>query len=280
VSAPADDAALARAARAVRDADAMLITAGAGMGVDSGLPDFRGDAGFWKAYPPFARLGLRFADLANPRWFEEDPELAWGFYGHRLNLYRLTAPHRGFTTLLSWASTKPHGAFVFTSNVDGHFQRAGFDPARVVECHGAIETSQCAALCGPALFPSAASVAVDPDRFRAARPLPTCPRCGGLARPNVLMFGDGDWVGERSHEQEARLASWLGELVTAGGRLCVIEFGAGTGVPTVRITSESIARRLGGALVRVNPGEPQAPSGAIALAAGALATLDALATLV
>src|SRR5262245_16873535 len=117
------------------------------MGVDSGLPDFRGDAGFWKAYPPFARLGLRFVDLASPRWFAEDPARAWGFYGHRLNLYRATAPHRGFDILLGWARDKPHGAFVFTSNVDGHFQKAGFDPARVVECHGAIETSQCAGPC-------------------------------------------------------------------------------------------------------------------------------------
>ncbi len=35
----------------IAQADAILITAGAGMGVDSGLPDFRGNEGFWKAYP-------------------------------------------------------------------------------------------------------------------------------------------------------------------------------------------------------------------------------------
>ncbi|MFP6900302.1 MAG: hypothetical protein VCA36_05130, partial [Opitutales bacterium] len=43
---------LEQAAQAVRDADALYIGAGAGMGVDSGLPDFRGKEGFWKAYPP------------------------------------------------------------------------------------------------------------------------------------------------------------------------------------------------------------------------------------
>src|SRR5262245_7510055 len=42
-----------QAATAIRDADALLIGAGAGMGVDSGLPDFRGNEGFWNAYPPF-----------------------------------------------------------------------------------------------------------------------------------------------------------------------------------------------------------------------------------
>jgi NAD-dependent SIR2 family protein deacetylase len=69
-----------QAAQAVASADALLIGAGAGMGVDSGLPDFRGDQGFWRAYPPYQKLGLRFTSLANPRWFASDPALAWGFY--------------------------------------------------------------------------------------------------------------------------------------------------------------------------------------------------------
>src|SRR5438445_8809587 len=90
---------LDRAAGAIARADALLIGAGAGMGVDSGLPDFRGTEGFWNAYPPFRKLGLSFVDLANPRWFRSDPELAWGFYGHRLNLYRATQPHAGFELL-------------------------------------------------------------------------------------------------------------------------------------------------------------------------------------
>ena len=45
--------AIEAAVQAISSADAMLIGAGAGMGVDSGLPDFRGNEGFWKAYPPF-----------------------------------------------------------------------------------------------------------------------------------------------------------------------------------------------------------------------------------
>src|SRR3954469_23658296 len=87
---------IARAADAVKSAEQILITAGAGMGVDSGLPDFRGTDGFWRVYPPFKQLGLRFEQIANPKWFDADPHLAWGFYGHRLNLYRATTPHDGF----------------------------------------------------------------------------------------------------------------------------------------------------------------------------------------
>ena len=64
---------LAKAARAIRDAVVLIITAGAGMGVDSGLPDFRGDHGFWNAYPMYRRLGLSFVQAANPEHFEQDP---------------------------------------------------------------------------------------------------------------------------------------------------------------------------------------------------------------
>ena len=106
------------------------------MGVDSGLPDFRGTQGFWKAYPPIAKLKLRFEEMANPRWFADDPEFAWGFYGHRLNLYRETAPHEGFSILREWGDSKKGGAFVYTSNVDGHFQQAGFEENQVLEREG------------------------------------------------------------------------------------------------------------------------------------------------
>lgn len=95
------------------------------MGVDSGLPDFRGPEGFWRAYPPFKMLGLKFQEVSNPAWFETDPEMAWGFFGHRYHLYNGTAPHRGFQTLLNLAQSRKDGYFVFTSNVDGHFQKAG-----------------------------------------------------------------------------------------------------------------------------------------------------------
>ena len=89
-----------QAAAAIQAADALLVTAGAGMGVDSGLPDFRGKQGFWQAYPAIAALGRSFEQMANPAGFEENPQLAWAFYGHRLNLYRQTAPHQGFRQLL------------------------------------------------------------------------------------------------------------------------------------------------------------------------------------
>ena len=269
------DERLALAAACVRDADALLVSAGAGMGVDSGLSDFRGTAGFWEAYPPFAKLGLRFEQLADPAWFARDPHLAWGFYGHRLNLYRDTRPHHGFELLRRWTADKPLGWFVFTSNVDGHFQRAGFRAERVVECHGSLSHLQCAEPCTSAIW-RADGLAVDVDlaTMRAADPLPRCPACGGVARPNVLMFGDGRWGADRTEAQYARYADWLEGLGAA--KLVVIECGAGSAVPSVRNESHRLIRLLDAALVRINPREPQVPPGHVGIPLSARQTLEAI----
>ncbi len=270
-------AAYEEAAEAVRGAEALLVMAGAGMGVDSGLPDFRGNEGFWNAYPPFRKLGLSFVDMAIFSRFAGAPEMAWGFYGHRLALYRKTPPHDGFAILKRWAAEKLRGGFVFTSNVDGAFQRAGFDEAAIVECHGALDYLQCTRGCGAAIE-RADGYAPDVDEatFRARPPLPVCSGCGALARPNVLMFGDYGWDDERTSAQEARLSSWLSNVGQASGRLCIIECGAGTAVPTVRMTSERIAARLRANLVRINVREPEVPAGQIGIAAGARSALQAI----
>jgi NAD-dependent SIR2 family protein deacetylase len=265
---------LDRAAATLARAEALVVGAGAGMGVDSGLPDFRGPEGFWRAYPAYARLGLRFEELANPRWFDDDPELAWGFYGHRLNLYRHTCPHAGFAILRRLAAPMRHGMFVLTSNVDGQFQRAGVPEERVVEIHGAIDFFQCIERCGPSWSAPAKDIDVDDVSGRARGPLPSCPRCGALARPNILMFGDGDWDGARTSGQEARLDAWLAGLGT--DRIAIIECGAGTAVPSVRWFCERLVaneRATRATLVRINPREPEVPSGQIGLPVGALEAL-------
>jgi NAD-dependent SIR2 family protein deacetylase len=265
------------ASEAIRRADALLITAGAGMGVDSGLPDFRGNEGFWEAYPVVAKLGLSFAEMANPGWFRLDPALAWAFYGHRLNLYRKIKPHAGFGVLLRWAKEKRDGYFVFTSNVDGHFQKAGFDPARVEECHGSIHYLQCVDACTEEIWDGVGEqVVVDEETFRAAPPLPRCSRCGGLARPNVLMFCDHTWVAERNRRQRGRFEEWLRRLEQNRSRLVAIELGAGTAIPTVRHLSETVVSRLNGTLIRINPRDFAVPSGHFGLAAGAREGIERL----
>jgi NAD-dependent SIR2 family protein deacetylase len=269
--------AIQSAARLIAAADGLLIAAGAGMGVDSGLPDFRGTQGFWRAYPPYARLGLDFASMANPEWFASDPPFAWGFYGHRLNLYRRTEPHAGFEILKRWSTTMRQGAFVVTSNVDGHFQRAGFDRRRIAEVHGSIHAMQCTRRCGAGIFAADVyQVDVDETTFRAGAPLPACPGCGALARPNILMFGDFDWDGSQSADQTDRLSAWLAPLSASGARLAIVECGAGRAVPTIRRFCERTAHPVHRTLVRINPREPDVPSGNVSIPLGALEALRSI----
>ncbi len=253
-----DTGATEEAKNALQEADALLVTAGAGMGVDSGLPDFRGNEGFWRAYPVARRLGLSFVELASPHWFEADPALAWAFYGHRLHLYRTTLPHPGFTMLLDLARKKKDW-FVFTSNVDGQFQKAGYDEERIAECHGSIHHLQCTECDAGIWSAEGVEVPIDMKAFRALQ-WPHCPRCGATARPNILMFGDWGWDSRRTDAQQERFEDFLQRVVVNRRRLVIVEIGAGTAVPTVRLTTERIAKEFDAKVIRINPGEPQIES--------------------
>jgi len=244
-----------RAKQQLQECDAIFITAGAGMGVDSGLPDFRGVEGFWNAYPKAKELGLKFEEMANPEWFENDPQLAWAFYGHRLHLYRDTVPHEGFSKLLNLSHAKKYGAHIFTSNVDGQFQIAGFNESQTMECHGSIHQLQCVDNCQGTLWRSEDTFIEIEEGFKAKEPLPSCPHCGAVARPNILMFGDFGWEYSRTNAQRDRLTAWMDRVEREGAKLAIVEMGAGTAVPTVRNISEQIAKRFDVPLIRINPRE-------------------------
>ncbi len=251
---------LINAAKILKNTDALLISAGAGIGVDSGLPDFRGKEGFWKAYPPIAKLGKSFVEMANPHWFHRDPKLAWAFYGHRLNLYRRTMPHTGFTQLLDIARQKRGGYFVFTSNVDGQFQKAGYDDGRIEECHGSIHHFQCIQPCSDDIWgANEIDVNIEEEAFEALEPLPCCRNCGSTARPNILMFGDWSWNTKRTDHQSDRLVSWLREVYGRRLHIAIVEIGAGKAVSTVRNLSEQVARAHNATLIRINPRDYNVP---------------------
>lgn len=241
---------IAAAAQFLKEADGLLIGAGAGMGVDSGLPDFRGNEGFWNAYPSLGKAKIQFVEIANPHSFSENPTLAWGFYGHRLQLYRDTTPHPGFHILQEFAGEMEQGAFVFTSNVDGQFQKAGFSADRITECHGSIHHLQCTSPCSRSIWPAdALAVEVDREQCYWRPSLPACVECGELARPNILMFNDWGWISDQTDLQMQRLNKWYQKVKNP----VVIELGAGLTVPTVRRVCESTPAPL----IRINLTDPQ-----------------------
>lgn len=265
---------ITRAVQLIQSADRLIISAGAGMGVDSGLPDFRGVIGFWGAFPALASLGKNFQAMANPTLFKTDPELAWGFYGLRLNSYRAVIPHEGFAILRSWASEKNDDYFVFTSNVDGQFQKSGFDEKRMYECHGSIHFLQCVRACrGEYWSADEFTPVVDEKNCLLLNEKPHCPVCGSLARPNIMMFDDTFWLPWRSEFQSIRMRDWL-EL---DRKTVVIELGAGTAIPTVRAFSERLTRKNQASLIRINTTEAKVGREQdVGIEAGALDALRAI----
>lgn len=225
-----------------KQCDGLLITAGAGMGVDSGLPDFRGKEGFWKVYPHLKDKKIHFQDIANPAGFRQNPSLAWGFYGHRHALYKQTIPHEGFQILKKLITKFANGGFVVTSNVDGHFQKSGFNEERIYELHGNINFSQCSE---PCTLDICATPSVSVNDQCLSETIPSCHICGEHLRPNILMFNDGAWISSKYDKQEVEFNKWL----KGCKKVMCIEIGAGVNIQSIRMISEEFHRTL----IRINP---------------------------
>jgi NAD-dependent SIR2 family protein deacetylase len=221
-----------------------------------------------------------FTDLANPRWFARDAAFAWGFYGHRLHLYRNTVPHAGYALLQQLCEVVGQHA-VYTSNVDGAFEKAGFAPDRIVAIHGSIHRLQCTQADHGVWSADGVTIDVDPDTFRARGTLPTCPTCGAVARPNILMFGDGSFVSGPTDDAEHRFFTHLNAFDASAPHV-VIECGAGTHIPSIRVMSDDLLARFPHAtLVRLNMRKAFADDEAVAhrtigIPLGAKAALQAM----
>ncbi|OMJ65871.1 hypothetical protein SteCoe_37497 [Stentor coeruleus] len=244
---------LLKAKEVIKQCNFLMITAGAGMSVDSGLPDFKGSHSFWEAYPPMKKLALTLPEVSNPLWFHRDPTFAWGFFGHRYHLYKNAIPHEGYNILKKWVKDKKY--FVYTSNIDGLFLKTGFPENKVAEFHGTIHYLQCLETykCSLDIWPMDQPIEYDPVTFRAIEPLPKCKNCGGLARPNINMFGDIGWVSDRSSEQIKNLENTVNE---SKWKMAVLEIGAGEALYTVRPYCQRLVNREKATLIRINPDKP------------------------
>jgi len=254
--------ALTKAAEWLLTADAVLVGSGAGMGVDSGLPTFRGkSSGVWTGLD---KLGLAYEEICEPHWFKDDPRLAWGFWRFCHAAYKKAKPHAGYKVVHNWASSAPFGAFSFTSNIDGHWEASGWDPEHIVEVHGAVRWLQCSVPCCQEVWQAPRDLGLREDSVthRVEGKLPLCSRCSAVARPAVQMFGaDKGFSKESRSTQAARYDAWLKGLSSRPDaqrlRLVCLELGCGLTVPTVRRELESAVQRFPGArLIRVNPEQP------------------------
>jgi NAD-dependent deacetylase len=168
------DELMQHAAQLLVQAQHAVALTGAGLSTPSGIPDFRSrETGLWENYDPmeiatFQAFRRRPADFFNwirplaRQMFEAQPNLAH---------YALAQ--------LQQAGQVQH---IITQNIDGLQQRAGGQ--RVIELHGDIFTGTCVDCY--TVYHSADFH----DQFIAAGRIPTCPRCDGIIKPNVILFGE------------------------------------------------------------------------------------------
>jgi NAD-dependent SIR2 family protein deacetylase len=108
-----------RAASHIKDCDALILTSGAGMSVDSGLPDFSSDRGIINKIIG-NNPNLEYRNIINPIYFDENPEKFWYIYGDRYMQYKKATPHKGYALLKEICEKQKQGNyFIQTSNVDG-----------------------------------------------------------------------------------------------------------------------------------------------------------------
>ena len=213
-------------ARLIARARRPLILTSAGMSADSGIPTFRDREGYWRNFPPFKAKGLEAQDLASPWAFHNVLPHAWAFYEWRRRNARENTPHEGYHILNEWIEDRFEDAFIHTTNTDGYHLISGAPADRVKEVHGSMWRLQCLATCTRDFWdePRVPLCDLDYDTMEASN-FPTCPNCGGIARPHILMFGDWDYVGHE--EQDRNFSRFL-----KGGVDLVILVGSSGGVPT------------------------------------------------
>lgn len=151
----------------------------------------------------------------------------------------------------------PDGYSVFTSNVDGQFQKAGYDKRLIHECHGSIHHAQCIQPCNDEIWSlDDFQPEVDVDACQLTNAYPQCKYCDAIVRPNIYMFDDMSWLDSNKNMQSARQEKWL----QTASRPVVVEIGAGSAIPTVRQFSEWIVHNYRGTLIRINPDEFEVPT--------------------
>merc|ERR1719265_422307 len=263
------------AAAALQNADYLIIAAGPGLDVGDVnrgsvemLPDFRklgqcnspaAKQWWFKHYPHLAEDSIFPTCETNffpdPKLFQKQPHVAWGFWGHLIRSYLSTESHTqqgrshigyipnhalrqqnawSYQILWKWVTQaknwkSPEEFFggnaqhvnldhhldertsmkrlkswsIFTSNIDGQFQRYGFDNARIMEPHGNFHYLQCSKRCSEDIWPIVPAADLKSDEVSSVH-VPRCRNCGAIARPAVKMGQDMEdhaWINSRIESQ-------------------------------------------------------------------------------
>jgi NAD-dependent deacetylase len=231
---------LRRAAELLAKAERVVVSSGAGMSKESGIPTFRdAQEGLWARFDP--------EELATEAGFRAAPSRVWSWYAFRRARMGECLPHAGHSALVELQGLVPSFTLV-TQNIDGLHQAAG--STGVVELHGSIRRNKCID-CG---VPGEAGVeqgAVGEDEDP-----PRCTECGAYLRPDVVWFGE-------------MLPEAATERAWEAARRCDVLLVVGTsGLVWPAAELPFLAKRNGATVIEVNPVASELTSVADVLLAG------------
>jgi NAD-dependent deacetylase len=213
-----------RVARMLEGADRVVALTGAGISVESGIPDFRSPGGLWARYDPSIYATFD-SFLSQPsRFYEMAAELN--------PLLENAAPNAGHLALGELERMGKMDA-VITQNIDNLHQRAG--NSEVVELHGTFRTGAC-------MQCAAAYDYEDIKQGAISGVVPTCRKCQGVIKPDVVFFGEP--LNARVLQRAIELSTSCDLMIVIG---CGLEVFPAASLP-------SYANRNDASLVFVNVG--------------------------
>jgi NAD-dependent deacetylase len=204
----------------------IVVLTGAGISAESGVPTFRGAGGLWRKF--------RAEDLATPQAFARDPKLVWEWYAWRREMLVKCEPnaaHRTLVEIETHANAKGGAFTLITQNIDGLHEAAG--SRSVLRVHGSIWSMRC----------MRDGTSWEDRRVPLPEIPPRCPKCGSLARPDVVWFGEmlDDLLLQAAMDAAAQARTML-----VVGTSALVQPAASLPL---------IAKRNGARLVEINPDE-------------------------
>ena len=245
--------------RRLRDADAVLIGAGAGLSTAAGFT-YSGER-FQNYFADFIER-YHFRDMYSGGFYPfRTPEEMWAYWSRYIFINRYMDPPKPvYKQLLDLVRDKDY--FVLTTNVDHCFQKAGIDKARLFYTQGDYGLWQCSTPCHRRTYDNEETVKkmveLQKDMRVPSELVPRCPQCGGPMTMNLRS--DDTFVEDLGwNEAASRYVNWV--QAHEGKKLLLIELGVGSNTPGIikypfwRIT----AQNPNATYVCLNFGEAECP---------------------
>lgn len=186
----------------LKESNNIVFFGGAGVSTESNIPDFRSSNGLWNEK---LRINFTPEQLVSHTFFMKYPEEFFRFYKDKL-IYPDAKPNAAHIALAKLEEIGKLKAVV-TQNIDGLHQAAG--SKNVFELHGSVLRNYC----------MDCNAFYDEKFILASEGIPTCPKCGGKVKPDVVLYEEG--LDEATIQGSIAAISQADTLIIGGTSLIV-----------------------------------------------------------